>query len=340
MPNRLYHQLTEETITQISRRAVWFNILVPLVTLMLLSSIPYPASLRYEAFDGDAAKMTWVHHRIVADPRPIDIALIGTSRTMVAISDSLLQLQCSSHAASLGSVVNLGVSWQGRDLHAVFADDLFKTKGCGTVILEIQENLARKGHPLFTDVADNTDILSAFFLLNTGWSREVFMLPRRNLHHLWTQLLRTTGHDEESGHPEKQWGEHYHFTEKAVKSREEMEQEKNDFESNKRWRILPASLDQLEFQMPRHYLRRIIKHAEQAGTKMIFLYLPYYGCARPAQDIVLFEKHGTVLTPPPSILDNPGLWFDKSHLNDRGNELLTRWLADELLELEQRDGGD
>jgi len=52
-----------------------------LLIVMFIAFLPVPEQVRYESLSNDAIRIKEIHERIVANPKPIDVAFIGTSHT-------------------------------------------------------------------------------------------------------------------------------------------------------------------------------------------------------------------------------------------------------------------
>ncbi len=326
--------LPEEIISPASWRQVAVHAMMPLAILLVVMLLPYPEVMRYRNLDGDALKYRWVFSRLHEQAAPVDVALIGTSRTMVAVNDSLVQLRLRQKYGRELSVANLGVSWQGRDMAYHMTRSLLATKDCRFLILEVQESLARTGHPLFGTLADRSEILEAPLLINRQYFPNLWQMPSREVENLTRYWGRTLGlSNPRIDLSEYAYRPYYPFSHDAVPGAQEMEMLKEAFEAKKVWRALPKGLDRFEFGMPRAYLESCVRAARRADAQMIFLYLPCYGFMASPQDLDFFRENGTILTPPGTILEDAGNWYDATHLNAVGNQRVSEWLAGELAAL-------
>lgn len=90
--------------------------------------LPYPRSQAYGSLPEDCyGHGPWLYHRLFEDPRPIDVAFLGSSRTLRAVHEEQVFPAVDSPV-----VANLGYCRLGRNLHWVIASDLMDTKppGC------------------------------------------------------------------------------------------------------------------------------------------------------------------------------------------------------------------
>ncbi len=331
MADRLYHQLTEESIAPAKGGHLLLTVVVPLLVLLVLCVSSYSPYLRFNRMQDDAVKLKWVYERIHFDETPIDIALIGTSRTMVGINGEALEGALVEKTDNPVRVANLAVSWQGRNMHYLLTKELLKSKECDLIIVEVQESLSRQGHKLFADLADTPDLLTAPLVINKDYFQDVSGLGHRNsrlfLESLSSRLKGNSLKYDNSSYV----GSHFISDHDTVRTAEYMAAETASFNDRKRWRVLPEKYDGFEFNFPRVYLEKIVNLAQENETRLVFLYLPYFGSGLPPKDAEFFSRNGGLLVPPNSLLANPRLWSDVTHLNTKGSELLTAWLADHLL---------
>src|SRR6478609_8139791 len=72
-----------------------------LLTMMFIALLPVPDQVRYESLSDDATRIREIHERIVANPKPIDVAFIGTSHTWNGASDSEIESLLSTAGTSV-----------------------------------------------------------------------------------------------------------------------------------------------------------------------------------------------------------------------------------------------
>ena len=68
-----------------------------------------------------------------------------------------------------------------------------------------------------------------------------------------------------------------------------------------------------------------------AYISVVFLYLPRYGAPINSVDAEFYKTLGNIIKPPKAILDDPTIWFDNGHINAKGSQLTSTWLANYLL---------
>jgi len=64
---------------------------------------------------------------------------------------------------------------------------------------------------------------------------------------------------------------------------------------------------------------------------LMFIYLPESGSGlQIPKDASFYENIAPLLIPPQSIFSEKSNWMDASHLNDKGSEILSTWLAEKI----------
>ena len=92
------------------------------------------------------------YERITFDRTPIDVAIVGQSRTMLGLSQLWLEADLAADGKPV-HVANLSVVGEGRNLEWVVADELFRHARPRVLILPVTEAPPKIGHPVFRLVA-------------------------------------------------------------------------------------------------------------------------------------------------------------------------------------------
>ena len=121
--------------------------------LAVVLILPYNKQFGYNRMLESCSRGDWLYQRIFKNEIPVDIAFIGSSRTICAVNDSLLESYLGVHVA------NLAFCRYGRSLHYSLFKDLLRKKTPEMVVLEIRAEESRFGHPDFAHIADMEDLL-------------------------------------------------------------------------------------------------------------------------------------------------------------------------------------
>src|ERR1044072_4383675 len=141
-------------------REIFFFILPLLaVCVYILFSEPGRKTAWTGAKDDCENRGTYLWQRIFSDTTPVDVAFLGTSRTINDVVDTLIEREYRLHYKNDCHVVNLGYCRFGNEMQYVIAKDLFANKKPGLVIIEINEQMGTSSHPMYPYFASTEDIL-------------------------------------------------------------------------------------------------------------------------------------------------------------------------------------
>ena len=311
--------------------------------------LPHDRYIRYQQFGGTAMlPLGWVYDRLHYDRTPIDIAIIGASRTEVGISAPQVE---SILAAKLGRpvhVANLSLPQDGRNLHYEMTKELLATHPeVKLIVYSLIEHASRTGHPAFRDVADTGDVLRAPMLLNPKYFDNVVYQPYRQLSlFLQTRLpglfgvhrsfdpRRYTGaeHDATLSH----WSVHGNWVDRdTIHTAVELAKAAEGKVARRNPIFLPSRLREYEYVVERHYTRATIALARAHHVQTGFLYLPVYAHDQPIADLNFYRARGFILNAG-VVAHDASNYSDYAHLNRNGSTKMSRWLAGWLAAREQR----
>ncbi len=304
-------------------------------------ALPHDPYIRYQSMAGTIFDRTrWIYERIHFDDAPIDIAFIGSSRTArgvisPAIEDGLKRAGLDKR------VVNFSLPASGFDIRLTLARELLEARDVELLVISLVEQFPRDGHQAFRDLATAADILNSPWIVNRNLPENVARLPIRQIQLATKTWLPGAFGYQADFDPAAYAGTSIDprlfnaTTNRAAESAAEIAA--LDKESNFRRRsltppILPEPLQWVEFGIPRSYIRRIAALADEHGTKLVFLYLPFYkGFPQPAEREWL-EQFGPVLSAE-FLLSSPQNYNDVAHASAHGADLLTDWLTQQLTPL-------
>ena len=294
-----------------------------------------PKSYSYTMIQKDCRTGTWIYKRLFESQVPIDIAFIGTSKTMCDVNDALLEEQLSKTFNLKRKIANLGVCRTGENLHYLIARDLFAQKKPKAIVLELSTKMVSNSHFHFPYLAAFEDVLAAPKIINNdylgdfvtlGWNRLIYQREKLfGIERKFEEILDDSLHS-------------YMLVEK------DMVADSADMERVKAKRTISLSsaapkgigawIYGLESRIPKYYFEEIAHLAQVNGTQLIFLYLPVYGAASDApQELNYYQQFGTVWIPPDSVFGDSKLHMDNSHLNNAGATKLNDWLVSQVARL-------
>ncbi|TND10079.1 MAG: hypothetical protein FD123_761 [Bacteroidetes bacterium] len=299
---------------------------IPLVAVtagILFLKAPEKFQYTYLRDDCDA-RGWWLYQRLFTQEKPVDMAFIGTSRTMRGVNDSLLEGYLDS-AGNHSKVLNAGYCRFGRDLEALVAGDILQTNpGLKKIIIEVNEKEGISGHPVYYCLADSRELLVPESFVNQEYFGNIYKGFSVRLDYLRRNFLQT----EKPLRPGiAQFG--CVHTDHRADTADLLQSKKHCFENP--WNKAPGSWKKFQLRYTFAWLNHIVQQAKEQGCEIAFLYLPAYGCGNAApRELEYYKQFGDVFIPPLSILDKPENWSDHDHFNSNGSRELTRWLYESL----------
>ena len=162
---------------------------------VILFAMPYNKKFAYSTIQKHCRNANWIYHRMFQAEAPIDVALIGSSRTMCDISDNWLQDQLSDSPGGEWRVANLGFCRLGRNFHFSLIKDLLGVRKPKLIILEVREQENATGHLDFPHIADAGDVLFPPLWVNKSYLKDIATATEMRLFPLrekWMGISRWT----------------------------------------------------------------------------------------------------------------------------------------------------
>lgn len=311
-------------------------VVATLVALGVLLSasvlLPHDRYYRFQAHDNiSTRKSDWIYERLHFDQTPIDVALIGTSRTIGGLSGPLIEKEYCKATGRQIHLANLAIPLTGRNMHYVIAREAAQAKAPALTIVELNDNESRKPHRGFIFLANARDVISAPVAINANYLSDLLRLPGRQFS-LFIQTVLQRPAVRRSFDPADYAGPNLDLTENQlaidgrIKSRR-IEHSRGTMNAMRAERlnamspmhVLPEPFRALEYRMSRVYFERIENATSKAGGQTTYAYLPAYG----EGDIQpgLLQSLGvseTLFMPTPALANNPAWWLDATHLNAEG----------------------
>ena len=148
---------------------------------VLASALPDKAYQRWQLLNGTMhANARWIYERCHFDPTPIDIAFLGSSRTLFGVDAPRIAKALAARGFS-AEVVNFSLPQDGRNINFVVAKELFSTKRPRLVIVGIQDTAYRFGSANFKYLADRPSIVEIGFVGNFDYLSNLAYLPYRRI---------------------------------------------------------------------------------------------------------------------------------------------------------------
>jgi hypothetical protein len=299
--------------------ALFFSLLaIPLVTLFIL---PYSEEFAYHYIEHDCYNHgAWIYDRIVHNPAPIDIAFIGSSHTIHAYQDKKL-------TESLGrnyQITNLGYCRYGRNLEYTLLRMLLEHKTPKLIVIEVHEDEEKNSHDIFPYLAKTSDLLCPPTPINRDYFADLFNGASARLEYFKARFIFRKKYPEQDA---ELFG--YAATKRIVTAEELKE---NESAWKKRLARTPIqAIEQIQMKYPFAYLEKMITLLKERNIPIFFVYLPEYGSnLKSLKYAEYYQDLAPLLIPPQSIFNDTANWMDASHLNDKGSEIFSEWMAEQL----------
>ena len=296
-----------------------------IILLLCLAFLFYePIEAQYGSLEKDYAKASWVLKNGIQEKRAAEEIFIGSSLSFTNVDDSLL---CQLLEKESFAVQNLCVPGDGRNLQYLVLKELLRSRKVNRVFLEVRNLEPRSGHFAFGNIAGIKDLLMSPAFMNLSYFSDL-----KNAVAIRSIALRLAmgerrlpaGVWETSRYGRHRWS--------RVPEKARLDSELSLFESQRTRRFLPKEYSHLEHNLSIHYIERIKQYCESFNTELILLYQPVYKDTvyHPAAFEVYRDRE--VWIPQKELLSSPqDIWADPYHLNPKGAEIYTRWLAERII---------
>jgi hypothetical protein len=285
----------------------------------------------------------WIYERIHYDPAPIDVAVVGPSRSGAAVDSPLLEADLTALGRKLDTV-NFSLAENGRDLHWVIVQELLATKSPKLIVIGVIEKPGRYGHPAYKYVAPAADVIDPAFFGNVDYPANLLYLPFRQLRLLAAQAFPAVFDLPAAFDPKRYAGTNpgrplsFVVAAGAEPDYEEpltkaaLVAQVRRYEAGVHPPVLGDRFADIEFGDERTYIARMATLARQRGIRVAFLFLPYYTGPHVIQERAFYERYGPIIDAS-FLSDHDDYYADAAHLNRRGAAVLTNWLAPRIAAL-------
>ncbi len=296
-------------------------ILFLLPALILILILPVNKRLKYQGLENDCFNHAiWIYDRIYNNSKPLDIAFLGSSRTINGINDELIEQELKEYNMA---VVNFGYCRLGRNLSYALLKEIVSRKKPGYLVLEVSRNEDRYSHPVYPHIAGTADVAFA----NPFFNRDLLADIRTQLTYkieLWQDIMF-----QKTVTMPIQTSDFGFASSNDTIAGEILKEVKNGRSKPKPG--LKKIEENFHMSFPRIYLKKIHRLCRENNINMLFLYIPPYGTDQfLPNEYKTYIKYGIVILPPVPITDNPSNWHDEDHLNRTGANKLSLYIAAEI----------
>lgn len=320
--------------------AVVFLTFAALFALAL--ALPVNPYIRFQNLDDTIYfRAKWIYERIHFDPTPIDVVILGSSRAGAGAYPTLIEPALQARGTP-AHVVNFSLPSSGFDLRETIVQELFKEKAPKLLIFDVAEAFPRDGHDAFGELAPVSEILNSPFLVNRNLPKNILRLPIREISLSMMTLMPEAYGKQAAFSPTSYSGtvvnprDMLNFEDNLEILDTAEHAEKLAAQAKIRRRsltppLLPDSLSWIEFGVSQSYINRIVSLAEEHGTKVVFLFMPFYtGPGEPLESKWLQQRHP--LWNADFMKNDPRNYEDSAHsaASPRVKEMLTNWFSEKI----------
>ena len=316
------------------------------IGILLCGSVllPHDRYYRYQAHNSITTRHAdWIYERLHFDPKPVHVALVGSSRTIGWSSAPKIEQEFCKQTGKKINVANLGIPYTGRNMHYVIAKEALRTKQPALMVVELNEIETRRPHYGFIFLADPADVITAPALLNLNYIVDFLRLPGRQVALFYKSIfnrpdIRSSFDPQKYLPSNRDMTQTVDFINGQSKSRdvvhhrdalEEMRTERANEVSP--LHLLPKPLRPLEYRFSRAYLRKIESMAEKHASEMSYVYLPAYHAPVPIDGLLKeLDVNKPIIDLGGSIAFKSSLWLDATHLNADGAITQSKKFAQQL----------
>ena len=315
---------------------------VALLAAVVATCLPDRPYERWKLLDNTILyRLRWIYERVNYDNTPVDVAIIGSSRSQAAVDAPRLEDDLFKRGINL-RIVNFSVPVNGRDLHYVILRELLRHKHPKIIVIPINELPERTGHEAYKYVANPYDIIRPRYFGDLRYLGNVIFLPYRQGRVFATWFLKTVVGQPMAFDRSIYPGSNIDTT-RSFMSKEGhwVEQEKSypgavlqvarrRFEHTQHAPYLSKNFADLEFGNERSSIRRMVTLARLRNVNVVFLFIPYYGSQDRIEDVGFYKKLAPLIDGSSFSSRSELYSSDVRHMNHAGAEVFTDWLAQRL----------
>jgi hypothetical protein len=282
-------------------------------------------------------RLRWIYERIHFDPKPIDIAIIGSSRTQLGLSAAAIEQDLALRGKP-ANVANFSVDGPGRDVQWAILDELNTAKSPKAVVVMVDEEPYPIGHPTFKYVASAGAIVFPPSPFLHNYLYNLAYLPVRKLTLFGANLFPDLFGLSKQFDPQRyaqsrtdygtsfisdlgKWVDMEHPVPRATLLAEPRRPAPRT--------LVARALTQISGGEDHLYLRKIAADVKAHGAQLIFVFLPMFNGPQSVSDLDFLKQFGPVLNYG-DLAQRDELYENWAHLNHAGAMTASARLADAI----------
>ncbi len=168
------------------RRLSLHIILFLLPVLLFILLFPQDKRQVYASLKDDCtSRAHWMYQRIFESSEPVDIAFMGSSRTINSLKEKVIRTELDGY-----HLLNYGYCRYGRNLHYRLVKDLIDEKGIKALVLEVRLDENPYSHPVGPYLLENSDLITSYPFFNQNYFKDWSTAFRFRLQMLKEKLWR------------------------------------------------------------------------------------------------------------------------------------------------------
>lgn len=302
----------------------------------LLPDNPYQRWQLVEPIDGGLfTNLRWAYERIHFDDRPIDVVVVGPSRTFFGVSSVEIQRRLSEQGQS-ALVANFSAPGEGRNLNWAVLDEVFNTRSPKVVVVGVTEPPGLWGHGMFKYIAPAEAIAFPPAPLLHNYFYDLAYLPTRQVTLFFARFFPNLAGLRDKFDPDIYARTKWDFS----TGRFVVEGKAVDMEAEVPADVLRAEPLVLTPETgmtrlltrccndgdDRVYIRAIAELAKAHAARLIFVFNPNYNMFDPLSDRAFLSQYGAVIDNGDLAQDSK-LFYNHGHLNHAGAMIVSDRIA-------------
>jgi hypothetical protein len=319
-------------------RTILAALAVALALNIAVCFLPESVYQRWQFVDSDYGRLRWIYERIHYDPRPIDVVILGSSRSQLGLSAPSIEQQLAEHGKN-ANVVNFAIFNLGRNIQWVILNEVYKVKSPRVIVLEADDPPYPFGHEFFKNVAPAQAIVSAPKQARQEYLNNLIYLPVRKFKLFAANLFPDLFGLIKQFDPEAYERSRTDFTtnfpgetggivdmEHSVPRANLVEQSSQQVSRNA-W--IASQYARLDGGEDRIFIRKIAHDAETHGAQLIFVYMPNFNGSETVSNLDLLKQYGMFIGNG-DLASRDELFENWAHLNHAGGVIASGRLADAI----------
>jgi hypothetical protein len=301
--------------------------------------LPENSYQRWQLVQGYFDRPRWIYERIHYDPRPIDVVILGTSRSQTGFNTAAIEQDLAARGKHL-NVVDFAIYRLGRNIEWAILNEVYKVKSPKVIVVEIFDPAFPFTHDLFKYVTPVGALVSApVQAAPHQYFVDLTYLPIRELKlfcaSLFPELFGMSKQFDPEAYARNRTDYTTSFTDEhgeivnmeAIVPREVLLEQLRHGAPRDAWTA--SEYARLKGGEESAYLRRIAEEAKAHGAQLIFNYMPSFAESATPSRLDFLKQYGSVLNNG-DLANRDELYENWAHLNHAGTAILSARLADAI----------